>query len=139
MIAPFVLRLSLLGIMLNLSLAGLVIQPDWAAALLLAAILAQRGNWVWVLPGFWVHDLALHWSSLVCLPVVALIPFFLKKAAKLQKGGKTPGRDVAGYATMKQCREIAEPKMVDQNANDLDQGATIIAGSARSRGREERG
>lgn len=80
MIAPFVLLLSLLGIMLNLSLAGLVIQPDWSAALLLAAMLAQRGNWIWVLPGFWIHDMALHWSSLVCLPVVALIPFFLSKA-----------------------------------------------------------
>ena len=80
MIAPFVLLLSLLGIMLNLGLAGLVIQPDWAAALLLASILAQRSNWVWVLPAFWVHDLALHWSFLVCFPVVALIPFFLAKA-----------------------------------------------------------
>jgi len=78
--APFVLLLSLLGIMLNLGLAGLVIQPDWSAALLLASILAQRSNWVWALPGFWVHDLALHWSSLVCFPVVALIPFFLAKA-----------------------------------------------------------
>ncbi len=65
--------------------------------------------------------------------------FFLKKAAKLQKGGKTPGRDVAGYVTMKQCREIAETKMVDLNANDLDQGAKIIAGSARSMGLEVRG
>jgi hypothetical protein len=78
--APFVLLLSLFGIMLNLSLAGLVIQPDWSAALLLAAILARRSNWVWALPAFWIHDLALHWSSLVCLPVVALIPILLKKA-----------------------------------------------------------
>ncbi|MDT8377090.1 MAG: hypothetical protein RQ867_10205 [Mariprofundaceae bacterium] len=87
MIAPFVLLLSLLGIMLNLGLAGVVIQPDWSAAILLASILAQRGNWVWALPGIWMHDLMLHWSSLVCLPVVALIPFLLASAdARLGPG-----------------------------------------------------
>ncbi len=60
--------------------------------------------------------------------------FFLKKAAKLSKGGSTPGREEAGKVTMAQCREIAEAKMVDLNANDLDQAAKIIAGSARSMG-----
>jgi large subunit ribosomal protein L11 len=65
--------------------------------------------------------------------------YYLKKAAKLSKGGATPGREVAGFVTMAQCREIAETKMVDLNANDLDQGAKIIAGSARSMGLEVRG
>ena len=60
--------------------------------------------------------------------------YFLKKAAKLDKGGSTPGREKAGSVTMAQCREIAEAKMVDLNANDLDQAAKIIAGSARSMG-----
>ncbi|MCP5084568.1 MAG: 50S ribosomal protein L11 [Alphaproteobacteria bacterium] len=60
--------------------------------------------------------------------------FFLKKAAKLDKGGSEPGREEAGKVTMAQCREIAEVKMVDLNANDLDQAAKIIAGSARSMG-----
>ncbi|NNF77624.1 MAG: 50S ribosomal protein L11 [Rhizobiales bacterium] len=60
--------------------------------------------------------------------------FFLKKAAKLSKGGSEPGREEAGRVTMAQCREIAEAKMVDLNANDLDQAAKIIAGSARSMG-----
>jgi large subunit ribosomal protein L11 len=60
--------------------------------------------------------------------------FFLKRAAKLQKGSKLPGRDVAGQVTMAQCREIAEKKMKDLNANDLDQATKIIAGSARSMG-----
>ena len=46
--------------------------------------------------------------------------FLLKKAAKLQKGGSTPGREVAGSVTTKQCREIAEMKMKDLNANDLE-------------------
>ena len=60
--------------------------------------------------------------------------FYLKKAAKLDKGGSLPGREEAGTVTMAQCREIAEAKMVDLNANDLDQAAKIIAGSARSMG-----
>ena len=60
--------------------------------------------------------------------------YFLKKAAKLSKGGSTPGREEAGKVTMAQCREIAEAKMADLNANDLDQAAKIIAGSARSMG-----
>jgi large subunit ribosomal protein L11 len=60
--------------------------------------------------------------------------FFLKKAAGLQKGGQTPGRATAGKVTMSQCREIAETKMKDLNANDLDQAVTMIVGSARSMG-----
>ncbi|MEL6387177.1 MAG: 50S ribosomal protein L11 [Pseudomonadota bacterium] len=60
----------------------------------------------------------------------------LKKAAKLKSGSKEPGKVVAGSVTMAQCREIAEQKMEDLNANDLDAGAKIIAGSARSMGLE---
>ncbi|MEL6284768.1 MAG: 50S ribosomal protein L11 [Pseudomonadota bacterium] len=60
----------------------------------------------------------------------------LKKAAKLKAGSKEPGKVVAGSVTMAQCREIAEQKMEDLNANDLDAGAKIIAGSARSMGLE---
>jgi large subunit ribosomal protein L11 len=60
--------------------------------------------------------------------------YYLKKAAGLQKGGQTPGRAVAATVTMAQCREIAEAKMPDLNANDLDQATKIIAGSARSMG-----
>jgi len=62
--------------------------------------------------------------------------YYLKKAANLQKGGTAPGRDVAGSVTVAQCREIAELKMIDLNANDLDQAAKIIMGSARSMGLE---
>ena len=62
--------------------------------------------------------------------------YYLKKAAKVQKGGTAPGREVGGTVTMAQCREIAELKMVDLTANDLDQAAKIIAGSARSMGFE---
>ncbi|MCQ8185116.1 50S ribosomal protein L11 [Parvularcula maris] len=60
--------------------------------------------------------------------------YFLKKAAKLQKGGQTPGREVAGSVTQKQLEEIAEAKMADLNANSIEQAAKIIAGSARAMG-----
>jgi large subunit ribosomal protein L11 len=60
--------------------------------------------------------------------------YFLKKAAKVKSGSKTPGTVFAGQVTMAQVREIAEKKMVDLNANDIDQAAKIIAGSARSIG-----
>jgi large subunit ribosomal protein L11 len=60
--------------------------------------------------------------------------YFLKKAAGLPKGGQTPGKAVAGKVTVAQCREIAEAKMKDLNANDLDQATTMIVGSARSMG-----
>jgi large subunit ribosomal protein L11 len=65
--------------------------------------------------------------------------YYLKQAAKLKKGGAAPGRDVAGSVTVAQCREIAEKKMVDLNANDLDQATKIIMGSARSMGLEVAG
>ncbi len=62
--------------------------------------------------------------------------FYLKKAAKLKKGGSEPGREPAGQVTMAQCREIAEAKMADLNANDIDAAAEMIKGSARSMGLE---
>ena len=62
--------------------------------------------------------------------------FFLKKAARLKKGGSEPGRELAGQVTMAQCREIAEAKMADLNANDIDAAAEMIKGSARSMGLE---
>ena len=62
--------------------------------------------------------------------------YFLRKAAKIQKGSKAPGRDKAGTVTRAQVREIAEKKMVDLNARDIDAAEKIIAGSARSMGLE---
>ena len=62
--------------------------------------------------------------------------YFLKKAAKLAKGGTAPGRDVAGKVTMDQCREIAQQKLQDLNTSDVEQGAKMIAGSARAMGLE---
>ena len=62
--------------------------------------------------------------------------YFLKKAAKLDKGGSTPGREVAGSVTMAQCRDIAAQKLKDLNTTDLDEAQKMIAGSARSMGFE---
>lgn len=60
--------------------------------------------------------------------------YFLKKAAKIDKGTGTTGHSIAGTVTMAQCREIAEQKMKDLNANDLEAAASMIAGTARSMG-----
>jgi large subunit ribosomal protein L11 len=60
--------------------------------------------------------------------------FYLKKAAKLKSGSKEPGKVSAGTIKQSQIKEIAEAKMVDLNANDIDQAMKIIEGSARSMG-----
>ncbi|WP_114965540.1 50S ribosomal protein L11 [Alkalilacustris brevis] len=65
--------------------------------------------------------------------------YFLKKAAKLQSGGKTPGRATVGTVTKKQVKEIAEAKMKDLNATDIEGAMQIILGSARSMGIEVKG
>lgn len=62
--------------------------------------------------------------------------YMLKKAAKLSSGAKLPGREVVGSVTAKQVKEIAEAKMKDLNANDIDAAMLIIMGSARSMGIE---
>ena len=62
--------------------------------------------------------------------------YFLRKAAKLKSGAKTPGRETVGTVTTKQVREIAEAKMKDLNANDVEAAMHIILGSARSMGIE---
>jgi large subunit ribosomal protein L11 len=60
--------------------------------------------------------------------------YFLKKAAKITSGSKEPGKATAGRVTRAQLREIAEAKMKDLNANDLDAATKIIEGSARAMG-----
>jgi large subunit ribosomal protein L11 len=62
--------------------------------------------------------------------------FLLKKAAKIQSGSKEPGKIGAGRIKRSQVREIAEAKMKDLNANDLDAATKIIEGSARAMGLE---
>ena len=73
--------------------------------------------------------------------------WYLKRAAGLKpvgkrnraRGSEAPGRSVAGSVTVAQVREIAQAKMKDLNANDIDQAVKIIAGSARSMGLEVKG
>jgi large subunit ribosomal protein L11 len=62
--------------------------------------------------------------------------FLLKKAAKINKGAQTPGREIAGSVTQAQLREIAEVKMQDLNTETVEQAMKIVAGSARSMGLE---
>ncbi len=62
--------------------------------------------------------------------------FLLKKAAKINKGAQTPGREIAGSVTQAQLREIAEVKMQDLNTETIEQAMKIVAGSARSMGLE---
>ena len=64
--------------------------------------------------------------------------YLLKKAAKIDKGSQTPGRESKGSVSAAQCKEIAEIKMKDLNANDLDAAVKIVEGSARSMGMEVR-
>lgn len=60
--------------------------------------------------------------------------FFIKKAAKIEKGAQTTGTQTVGSITMEQIREIAAKKMVDLNANDIEAASKMIVGSARSMG-----
>jgi large subunit ribosomal protein L11 len=60
--------------------------------------------------------------------------YFLKKAARLEGGSKAPGRDFVGSVTAAQIREIAQAKMKDLNANDVEMAMRLIEGSARSMG-----
>jgi large subunit ribosomal protein L11 len=64
------------------------------------------------------------------------VSFFLKKAANLQAGSKTPGREKVGSVTKKQVQEIAEQKMKDLNATTIEAAMKMIEGSARSMGLE---
>ncbi|MCY3973458.1 MAG: 50S ribosomal protein L11 [Candidatus Dadabacteria bacterium] len=62
------------------------------------------------------------------------VSYFLKKAAKIQKGSSNVPRVKVGKVSMKQIDEIAEKKMQDLNANDLKAARNIIIGSAMSMG-----
>ena len=65
--------------------------------------------------------------------------YYLKKAAKLKSGANKPSRETVGTVTTAQLREIAEAKMKDLNANDVEAAMKIILGSAQSMGIEVKG
>ena len=67
------------------------------------------------------------------------VSFFLKKAANLQSGSKTPGRDPVGAVTKAQVKEIAERKMKDLNCDTVEAAMKMVEGSARSMGLEVKG
>ena len=62
------------------------------------------------------------------------VTYFIKKAVGLKSGSKLPGKDSAGTITVAQLRDIAEKKMKDLNADNIDAAVSMIAGSARSMG-----
>jgi large subunit ribosomal protein L11 len=64
------------------------------------------------------------------------VSHFLKKAAGIQSGSKTPGRDKAGKVTKDQVKEIAQKKMKDLNCETIESAMKMVEGSARSMGLE---
>ncbi len=62
--------------------------------------------------------------------------YFLRKAAGIEKGSSQTGRTAVGRITMRQIREIAEKKIQDLNANDLEAASRMLVGTARSMGLE---
>ncbi|SCZ68073.1 50S ribosomal protein L11 [Epibacterium ulvae] len=62
--------------------------------------------------------------------------YYLKKAAKVKSGANNPSRETVGSVSVAQVKEIAEAKMKDLNANDIEAAMQIILGSARSMGIE---
>jgi large subunit ribosomal protein L11 len=66
------------------------------------------------------------------------VSHFLKKAANLASGSKTPGRDAVGAVTRAQVKEIAEKKMQDLNCDTIEAAMRMVEGSARSMGLQVR-
>ena len=64
------------------------------------------------------------------------VSHYLKKAAKIDKGSPTPGRELVGSVTMKDIEKIAKEKMIDLNAINLEGAMNIVKGSAVSMGME---
>ena len=64
------------------------------------------------------------------------VSYFLKKAANLKSGSKEPGKVKAGTISRDKVRAIAEQKMKDLNANDVEAAMRMVEGSARSMGLE---
>ncbi len=93
-----------------------------------AATEAQRGN---VIP---VEITVYEDRSFTFITKTPPAAELIKKAAGVQKGSGEPHKTKVAKLTRDQVREIAEQKMKDLNANDLDQASKIIAGTARSMG-----
>ncbi len=93
-----------------------------------AATESQRGN---IIP---VEITIYEDRSFTFVTKTPPAPELIKKAAGVQKGSPVPHRDKVGKLTKEQLREIAQTKMQDLNANDIEAAEKIIAGTARSMG-----
>jgi large subunit ribosomal protein L11 len=93
-----------------------------------AATESQRGN---IIP---VEITIYEDRSFTFITKTPPAPELIKKAAGIQKGSAVPHRDKVGKLTKEQLREIAQTKMKDLNANDIEAAEKIIAGTARSMG-----
>lgn len=93
-----------------------------------AATEAQRGN---IIP---VEITIFEDRSFTFITKTPPAPELIKKALGLDKGSAVPHRDKVGKLSREQLRSIAETKMPDLNANDIEAAEKIIAGTARSMG-----
>jgi large subunit ribosomal protein L11 len=93
-----------------------------------AATEAQRGN---IIP---VEITIFEDRTFVFITKTPPAPELIKKAAGVAKGSAVPQKDKVGKLTREQLRQIAETKMQDLNANDVQAAEKIIAGTARSMG-----
>ncbi|GGT03047.1 50S ribosomal protein L11 [Planobispora rosea] len=93
-----------------------------------AATEAQRGN---IIP---VEITIFEDRSFTFVTKTPPAPELIKKAAGVAKGSAVPQKDKVGKLTREQLRQIAETKMQDLNANDIEAAEKIIAGTARSMG-----
>ncbi|MEV8633885.1 50S ribosomal protein L11 [Streptosporangium sp. NPDC051023] len=93
-----------------------------------AATEAQRGN---IIP---VEITIFEDRSFTFVTKTPPAPELIKKAAGVAKGSPVPQKDKVGKLTKEQLRQIAETKMQDLNANDIEAAEKIIAGTARSMG-----
>ncbi|WP_084964779.1 50S ribosomal protein L11 [Thermoactinospora rubra] len=93
-----------------------------------AATEAQRGN---IIP---VEITIFEDRSFTFITKTPPAPELIKKALGLEKGSAVPHKDKVGKLTREQLRQIAETKMPDLNANDIEAAEKIIAGTARSMG-----
>ena len=75
-------------------------------------------------------------KTFVFVTTLPPVSYYLKKAAKIEKGSSTPGRTLEGKVTIADIKKIANAKMVDLNAIDLEGAANTVKGSARSMGME---
>ena len=75
-------------------------------------------------------------KTFVFVTTLPPVSYYLKKAAKIEKGSSTPGRTLEGKVTIADIKKIANAKMIDLNAIDLEGAVNTVKGSARSMGME---